>query len=185
MTTPQDPRDDQPGHYQPAPPLTPSAGDFASASPGPRPKEVDISFWLWVASFVIGLLGLFYFAAEFDTIRNTAMEEARRQAVRGGTVDEKQIESITNVFLVVGVVIGVLVSAAQVLLAYLMRNGRNWARIVLTVIGGLSLLGGLFSLGDTSGQGLLDLVRLLLIAGALVTMFLPAANPWFRRRPSY
>lgn len=182
MTSPQDPLG---GQYQPAPPLPPHP-EGAATSPGSRPKEVDISFWLWVASFVIGLFGLVYFVGEFDTIRDTALEEARKAALRGGRpIDEQQIGAIINASLIVGVVIGVVLCAVQLLFAFLMRKGRNWARIVLAVIGGLSILSGFFSLTDVSGELPLNLLGLLIVAGAVGTMFLPGANPWFRRRPSF
>lgn len=152
----------------------------------PRPKEVELSFWLWVTSFVIGLIGLSLFVGQYDTIRDTALEEARREAQRqGGSLDIAQIETVTTVFLVIGVIIGLVFSLVQLLLAFFMRKGRNWARIVLAVIGGISLLFGLLSLtGIAGGQLALTVVSLIVLIGAIVTMFLPGANPWFRPRPT-
>ncbi|MGH4017326.1 MAG: hypothetical protein ACRDSL_26055, partial [Pseudonocardiaceae bacterium] len=164
----------------------PSAVGFAPAGPvGPRPKEVDLSFWLWVTSFVLGLVGLVFFVGEFDTIRDAAVDEARRQTQReGGAIDEAQLESITATILVIGVIIGVLLSAVQLLIAFFMRKGRNWARIVLAVIGGLGVLSGFYSLTtESGGQLALTVVSLIVVIGAIVTMFLPGANPWFRPRP--
>lgn len=164
--------------------MPPPVGGFepvAAGPAGPRPKEVDLSFWLWVTSFVLGLVGLVFFVGEFDTIRDTAMEEARRQ---GGAIDEAQLDSITTTALVVGVIFSGLVSAVQLLLAFFMRKGRNWARIVLAVIGGLGVLSGFFSLtAESGGQLALTVVSLIILIGAIVTMFLPGASPWFRPRP--
>ena len=165
--------------------MPPPPGGFAPTGPvGTRPKEVDLSFWLWVSSFVLGLVGLLLFVGEFDAIRATAVEEARRQAQLDGTVlDEAQLENIIGIGLVAAVVIGLLVSAVQLLLAVFMRRGRNWARIILAVLGGLSVLSGLYSLTTGSGaQTALTVVSLLVVLGAVVTMFLPAAAPWFRSR---
>lgn len=65
-----------------------------------------------------------------------------------------------------------------------MRKGRNWARIVLAVIGGLGVLSGFYSLTtESGGQLALTVVSLIVVIGAIVTMFLPGANPWFRPRP--
>lgn len=165
--------------------MPPPPGGFAPTGPvGTRPKEVDLSFWLWVSSFVLGLVGLLLFVGEFDAIRATAVEEARRQAQLDGTVlDEAQLENIIGIGLIAAVVIGLLVSAVQLLLAVFMRRGRNWARIILAVLGGLSVLSGLYSLTTESGaQTALTVVSLLVVLGAVVTMFLPAAAPWFRSR---
>lgn len=186
MTTPQDPPGQPPEQAPPVfpgyPGSTPPTGGVVPSGPvGPRPKEVDYSFWLWVTNFALGLVGLIFFVGEFDTIRATAMEEARRQ---GGAIDEAQLESITTTALIIAVIIGVLFSALQVLFAYFMRKGRNWARIVLAVFGGLGVLSGLYSLAtESGGQLALSMISLLVVIGAIVTMFLAAANPWFRPRP--
>lgn len=163
----------------------PPAG-IGPAPVGPRPKEVELSFWLWVASFAIGLIGLLLFVGQYDTIRDTALEEARREAQRqGGSLDVAQIETITTVVLVIGVIIGLVFSLVQLLFAFFMRKGRNWARIVLAVIGGISVLFGLVSLtGIAGGQLALTGISLIILIGAIVTMFLPGANPWFRSRPT-
>lgn len=114
----------------------PPGGFLPGAAAGPRPKEVDLSFWLWVTSFVLGVIGL-------------------------------------------------LVSAVELLFALFMRKGRNWARILLTVFGVIAVVSGLYSLTTESGVQLaLTVISLPVVIGAIVTMFLPAANPWFRPRPT-
>jgi hypothetical protein len=151
------------------------------------PREVDASFWLWVAGFVLGLLGLLYFATEYDTIRDTALEQARNQ-LRGqrAALNQQQLETITTLALVGGIVVALALDTLQLVLAFLMRKGRNWARIVLAVFGALSVLSGLGSMSSESGvQAVLSVISLLVLLGALVTMFLPGANPWFRPRPTY
>lgn len=184
MTTPQD--DSSAGGQPPSFPgaMPPPQGGFAPEPVGTRPKEVDLSFWLWVSSFVIGLVGLLLFVGEFDAIRDMAVQEARRQAqLDGAPLDEAQLENIIGIGLIVAVIIGLLISAVQLLLAVFMRKGRNWARIILAVLGGLSVLSGLYSLTTESGARLgLTAISVLVVLGAVVTMFLPAANPWFRRR---
>ena len=81
--------------------------------------------------------------------------------------------------------IGLLLVVAQVIFVFLMRGGRNWARIVLAVLGGLVVLFGLIGFAGTTGaMGAGSLLQLLLLIGAIVTMFLPAANAWFCPRPA-
>lgn len=164
------------------------SGEFGQAATGPRPREVDASFWLWVASFVLGVISLLYFLTDFDTIRDTALEEARRQLHRqpGAGVTGQQLDAIATAGLVIGAVIGVALTALQLLFAFLMRAGRNWARIVLAVFGVLGVLSGLYSTSSEAGaQSVLSVVSLLVVLGALVTMFLPGANPWFRSRTGF
>lgn len=76
--------------------------------------------------------------------------------------------------------VAVLLDVAMVAFAFAMREGRNWARIVLAVLGGLRLLMLLFLL-IAGASGLFVLVWLL-VAAATATMFVAGANAWFRPR---
>lgn len=181
MTTPQDPQDHQfPRYPEPMPP----EGATSAGPVGTRPAEVDLSFKLWVASCVLAMIGLVYFVVDFDTISAAAREEVRRQfALQGDPVTEAQLESFSNAAFVGGIIFILLASAVQLLLAFLMVTGRNWARIVLAVLSAISVLLGLGSLMSGPGLSLvLNLIGYLVVIGAVVTMFLPAANSWFRSR---
>ncbi|MBV9143415.1 MAG: hypothetical protein JO115_21270 [Pseudonocardiales bacterium] len=157
-------------------PLPP--GDYPTGQAplrGTRPKEVEISFWLWIATFVLGVLGL---SVTYSQVRAQMVDQALAQ---NPTVDQSMVERFTTaVFVVV-----LLVGAIELLFVFLMRAGRNWARIVLAVIGGIGVFAGLFGLVAGAGS-VAGLLQLLLLIGAMVTMFLPAANAWFRpRRPGF
>lgn len=149
-----------------------------------RPKEVEISFWLWIATLVLGGLGAVITYFQIDEIRAQAVNETLAD---NPTLDPSVVENAATAGLVVGVVIGLLLIAAQVAFVFLMRGGRNWARIALAVLGGLGVLVGLLGLAGSSGAlGAGSLLQLLLLIGAIVTMFLPAANAWFRpHRPEF
>jgi len=151
---------------------------------GPRPKEVEISFWLWIATVVLGLVSVLVTYPQIDRIRADAINEALAQ---DPTLDRSLIESVTTGALVAGIVIGLLIVVAELVFVFLMRGGRNWARIVLAVLGGLGVLFGLIGLAGATGSMLAIAVpQLLLLIGAIVAMFLPAANAWFRpRQPSF
>ncbi|HEY6424142.1 MAG TPA: hypothetical protein VIY28_13020 [Pseudonocardiaceae bacterium] len=152
---------------------------------GPRPKEVEISFWLWIGTFVLGLVGGALQYPRFDQIRT---ETINRALAQNPTLDRSSFESIFTGALVVGAVIGLTFFVAEVVFVFLMRGGRNWARIVMAVLGGLSVLFGLIGLaGGTAGTSVVTgLLQLLLLIGAIVTMFLPPANAWFSpRQPGF
>jgi len=78
----------------------------------------------------------------------------------------------------VGVALGLLVLFIAVLV-FLMRDGQNWARIVLAVLGGLFLMLWLSDLTSTPGA---TLATVLLQLAPIVAMFRPTANAWFRSR---
>lgn len=143
-----------------------------------RPKEVDTSFWLWISYFALGVLGIFFTYPQTQQIRNEAMREA---LAKNPELDQTAFENFMTVAVNVGLALGLLFVAVLIVFVYLIRGGRNWARIVLAVIGGLGLLFGLLGLAGASGLSvLLALIQLLLLTGAIVTMFRPAANAWFR-----
>lgn len=147
----------------------------------PRPKEVEISFGLWVATLVIGVIGA---ALSYSQMRQIQAQMINQMVAQNPPMDQSMIERTATTALVVGTVLWLLVMAAMFLFVFLMRAGRNWARIVLAVLGGLYVI---FSLiGVAVAGSVAGLLQLLLLVGAIVTMFLPAANAWFApRRPGF
>ncbi|MBV9729768.1 MAG: hypothetical protein JO309_10285 [Pseudonocardiales bacterium] len=146
---------------------------------GSRPKEVEISFWLWIATFVLGVVGSII---AYNQVRAETIDRALAQ---NPAVDQSTVESVTTAAFVIGIVVGLLVVAAELVFMFLMRGGRNWARIVLAVLGGVGVLFGLMGLAIGMGSGI-GVLQLLLLIGAIVTMFLPASNAWFQpRRPEF
>lgn len=183
VTTPQDPDNRPPQQpYTPAPPpqqpYTPTppplseselAGHGGHAGPAvPEPKEVRLSFFLWLAGAILLVVSSVLVLAQ----RDMALEEARKAAPTPGVTPE-QLESAVTAVLVFLVVVGVVFAALMVFFAFKARAGRNWARITLTVLGAFVLLYHLF------GFSLLGLVIVLVVAAAVVTMYLPASKAYF------
>ncbi|GHH37150.1 hypothetical protein [Lentzea cavernae] len=104
------------------------------------PKLIDVARWLWIASACVGMLR--FVAQLFD--REMLVSEARRQ---NPAMSQDQIDAGVNGGVLFGLVIAVAVLVAYTRLANTMARGRNWARIVLTVLGGASVAFGLFRLG--------------------------------------
>ncbi|WP_112275034.1 hypothetical protein [Lentzea terrae] len=152
----------------------------------PPPKLVNISRWLWIASASIGMIR---FVAElFD--RELLIAQARRQ---NPALSQDQIDATVNSGIMFGLLIAVLLVVAYTRLANAMARGRNWARIVLTVLGAASVAFGLFRLvawgsGMAADLGVamrpLDLVVVfvtaVLDATAIVLMYRASAH--FRTR---
>ena len=149
-------------------------GSFpASAEP---PRQLQASFWLWLVAVAAGL-----FETTLVVIESTA-----------GEVGSAAVDAI-------GVTVRLLAFTALVYLAVRLRQGRNWARIALTVLyGGLGTLslvigpvtwlaeGG--SLADIAAAANLGsvlfaasrVVHVAAIIAALILMFHPAANAYIR-----
>ena len=172
MTTiqpPSDPREEQ----RPAP----LDGYQATGTPsrGPRPSSVEISFWVWVTYLTIGAINAVIGFIQRDRNRAEAIDAVIAQYP---AMDRATIESIATVVVVGVAVIGLLIVAMGFGSAHLMRGGRNWARIVLAVLGCLSVL---FFIGPVVTP-MQALFQLLLLIAAIVMMFQRPANEWFRPR---
>ena len=112
-----------------------------------RPSSVDNSFWAGVASPVIGLLAA---ALELFGVFGSAGSEAflaqlrRQTATQGGgpAFAPEQMAAVYRIALVVGLVFLVVLAALWIMFLLFMRGGRNWARVVVTVVGALWLVTG-------------------------------------------
>ncbi|MCG2623504.1 hypothetical protein LVY72_16525 [Arthrobacter sp. I2-34] len=141
------------------------------------PREVLIAFWLIIAAAVVNLVNSFILAGTAHQAisavwNDPAFQDQLRQAAQG-----QDISSITP-DLVAGMVgtmyiVGALIAAALYLLvAFGVKAGRNWARILGTVFAVLSLVLLAF--------GVLGVLTFLLGAAAIVLLFLPVSSAFFK-----
>lgn len=132
----------------------PPAGQYSPGGAAKRPGTVVAAVTLWVILGVGSALGgIALFVA-------TGNETLRRQVVLqiGTAVTPATLVSLGIVALVVG--------AAYIVFGVLMLRARNWARIAVTVLGLLALLG-------------LNILTFVLVAVAIVLQFLPSSNAYF------
>ncbi|HET9256033.1 MAG TPA: hypothetical protein VFO16_12640 [Pseudonocardiaceae bacterium] len=147
-----------------------------------RPGEVGVSFWLWISAVVLGALGFVVSSLQVREIRDQAIQQMLSQRPE---MDPATFERIMTIVIGVFFLIRLLFLVLETVFAFLMRGGRDWARIVLTVFGAMTIAGELISLPSTRGLELvLGLIQLALVIGAIVYMYLPAANTWFQPRPA-
>jgi hypothetical protein len=153
-------------------------------SPRPGvPKEVQASFLLWLTAVAAGVL---------ETILRVI--DALFMGLASGSGGEADVTGVIS-----SVVIRVIIYTVAVYVVAQMRLGKRWARLTLAVllgvIGTLSLvidpiswLAGGNSLGEVFREADLlfifiapiRVVHLASVLAALVFMFLPAANTYFR-----
>ena len=153
-------------------------------SPRPGvPKEVQASFLLWLTAVAAGVL---------ETILRVI--DALFMGLASGSGGEADLTGVIS-----SVVIRVIIYTVAVYVVAQMRLGKRWARLTLAVllgvIGTLSLvidpiswLAGGNSLGEVFREADLlfifiapiRVVHLASVLAALVFMFLPAANTYFR-----
>jgi hypothetical protein len=156
---------------------SPAGGEAAVVGPVGAPNEVRASFVLWLAAVAAGV---------FETILAIIEAVSGQSALGTGGV-------------IIGVSMRLLIFSVVVYVASRMLRGRNWARLVLViglgvfgtlsiVIGPVSWLAEGHTIGEfVAGADLMLLlfassrvVHLMAVFGALVLMFRPAANEYFR-----
>ena len=165
----------QPYGYAPAPPPPPHQGAPPAVE---RPTTVRAGIGAFVANLVLGLVASIATFAQLDDL----VAQQLRQAASDVQVSEELIRT----GIVVGSVIGLIIVALQVLVLWFAWQGRNWARIVLWVLGGLGVLSGLAGLaGDNPLGGFvsaLGVFQLLLTLAGIVLLALAPSNEWYRYR---
>ena len=152
-----------------------------------RPRSVKLSVCLWVLAALPGIAVLAYFGTKFNEIRDAVTEtvENDRPSLSSASVDRA-------VNAILGIILGLLAvpSALILLLAPLMARRRNWARILLAIVGMvapvLAAVAVVLMTADTFVEPLWLIVAIsiqaVLVLGGLVAMFRPNANAWYRAR---
>lgn len=155
-------------------------GQYPSEQPQPAgsngiPQLVNISFWLLIASAVIFVISLLTGLTQLDdpVFRQTFEDQMAAGGATGVTYDD--IKGVIAGTLVVFAIIGV---ALYLLVAFFVRKGKNWARILGTVFAALSIF-GLF------GPPSFATIGTLLGIAAIVLLYLPASAPYFRKQQPF
>jgi hypothetical protein len=126
------------------------------------PVPVERSFRLWIAAVVVNLLG--------------------------SVISLVTAPPVSGFSSIIGLVLGVLFLVAVVFLALRLRQGDAWARLTLTVLGGLSavitvlglLAGAGLGVGFSALSAVVGFVQAALIVAAILFSFQEPANAYFR-----
>lgn len=137
---------------------------YGASTRGEKPASIKTAINIIWASVALSVLSTILTFVFLDQLIDRALEAnggagaATGDAARSGAI----------IGAVVGLVIGV---GLYVLLAIFLGKGKNWARIVLTVLAGIGLVFGLISL--TGGQ------PILLLIVQIISLALSAALIYF------
>ncbi len=164
---------------------------FDAGPPPERPPAVTRAFVLMLTRAALSVVGLVVTVASRDSLRDRVEAQQRRQEQRLRRPSVLDVDQVVDVALVVGVVVGVLFLVFYVVLAFQVRRGRQWARVVTWVLAAFGVLGLLthFVVSGTvlthvvsTVSGLLDLAVIILLALRPTNAFVAAAT---RRRRSH
>lgn len=169
MTTPSDPNQPPYGQqgfsgYPSAPP--PQEAPQATYTP---PTEIMASFWCYIVGAAITVVG----GLLVITQRQTILDATR--AANTSNLPDSTIQGAVTFAIGLAIVLSIVIAGLYVLFAFKLRVGRNWARIVLTIVAVLALLSLL--VGGT-GTSILRLIGdLAAIVGAVLS-YLPNSNAY-------
>jgi hypothetical protein len=167
----------QPQYGQPSVPQYGQGGPVTWPSQQPAatsgvPQLVTISFWLMLAAGLLTLIGIPFTIASLNSPAGKRMidQALAGQGANASGLDTSSVIGIAVTFLVV---FSVIFAGLYALVAFKVRSGKNWARILGTVFAAISLL-GLTQIG-------MGTITILLGIAAIVLLYLPASAPYFRK----
>lgn len=146
----------------------------------PRPRVVDVSYWLWLGACLVGVITAAVTLRYFGELRAVMLSIVERQFPQEAPATREKA-AIATVAVLIGA--GVMIVLVQLALAIVMHSGRGWARSALVL---LTLLGALYgaavfgSAPAVSQAGLV--ISVVLMVSAAVPMFLPGTRVWFAQR---
>lgn len=167
------------GQPPPAYPMAP----VATPDRMPRPAVITAAFWLLMAGaalFVIGVAATL--VANMDNLEQFSRESLQED---GQQFTEGDVHGVARISAMLFTAAAAVLATPYVIFAALLRGGRNWARITLTVlvsIGGFVtalLIIAPLDLGARLAEVALVIIAIVII----VLMFNSTANPYFARRP--
>jgi len=126
-----------------------------------RPTTVTVSFVIWLIVVLANIIsGIIVLVAGGGGA-------AAADAVGTGPV-------------VAGAIISFIIAIVELIIVFKMRDGRNWARIVLLVLAILQVLN--VGVGAASGANAFGWIGGIAVIVATILMFVGGANGYFRRR---
>ncbi|WP_137725238.1 hypothetical protein [Prescottella subtropica] len=184
--TPQYPTGQYPAGQYPMPPAAPEHK--------PVPTDVATAFQLWLGVAGLGVVYLISALAFVYSDRTTFVDQLMDEFAKQPDVQvtREQAEQLLVFGLVgTGILMTLVLGGLTLLLAFKMRKGRNWARMLLTMAGVFtvfSALPTLFGVGAATGGAALvmggaGILQAVVAVGAIVLMHRKESNAYFLNLP--
>lgn len=173
------------------PPVYPYVGGPESQPP-PIPVDLDTARTLWRCVVGLNVVSVGFAVADGVGQRHELAQQMLKQLQQskqpGLTFTQSQVEVYVWIGLVLAAVFGVAVSVLIFFTANWMRQGKHWARVLLTVLGSFQVVSALAAFGGAHGSGLtvvmdgLGLLQAVLAGGAMFLMYRPDSMKYFLAR---
>lgn len=169
---------------------TPARAARAKAPKPTPPKLIDLARWLFILSAVVGMVRFVVLLAD----REMLIRELRAQQPK---LSQDELDAAATGGILFGLLLAVGLVLVYTLLANRMAAGRNWARVVLTIIAVAGIFMGVVRLvaavsGFAAAFGLsvsaVDLafgvVTMLIDGAAVALMYQTSVAGYFKTRPA-
>lgn len=166
-------------------PPAPYASPYGSGEPtGPQtiPAQVELSFKMILAAGILSAISSLVLAFTGAPYLTQLFEEAF--AAQDQPVPANFSTGIAGTMMIGGIVGAIMSLGLYALVAFPVRKGKNWARIlgtVFAVISVFSLFTGLFAFGAL--YGIMQVIVILLGIAAMVLLYLKPNAPYFSKAP--
>jgi hypothetical protein len=171
-----------PPQYQGYAPAPSAPTGFGAPRALERPVTVRAGLGAFIATLVLGFVSAIVIFSQFDTMLSAALAAQDVSGDLGAQGDE-----FIRTALIAGAVIALVFAGLQIMFIWFAWNGRNWARIVLWVLGGLSVVSGLVNVASPQ-PGIpgylvgLSVFSFLLTVAGIVLLAMKPSNEWYRYR---
>ncbi|SDK29138.1 hypothetical protein SAMN05428985_103430 [Nocardioides sp. YR527] len=152
--------------YQPYP-----AAVATPTVPTERPKTLTYAvIGMWIGGLLNIVATILLFTMDTTEMKTLMVREMEKQPTYDPSVlDAREMADIFIPILQIGgAVLGLVALGLWIWMAVMNGKGRNWARIVATILGALSLAGSLSSVGNIAGNAALGGATMPMSAGNVV-----------------
>jgi hypothetical protein len=185
--------------YPPPPGYAPPQGGYGGMPPmnpqqmqqAPAPEEINQSYRLWLVAIGLAVIGLIIAVIHVATFTVPASGSE--------FPDSSTVRAIGVGTAVVSLIVSLILYGVWYLFVHKMRDGRQWARITLLVIGILAFIRFLASLaargalgaagmgvgGGDIGSIIVGVLEWIAVIVAVIMMFRPNSNAYFRTPVAY
>lgn len=175
----QHPYGQPPYGYAPAPAAPTGPGPDAPA-PVERPVTVRAGLGAFLAWLVLSAVAGIALGLNWDEVVDWALAEGAGAGAPG--IEGLDAERFAELVLQFTFAFGVLMILLQALFVWFAWQGRNWARIMLWVLGGLTLVFAPFGAGPLPFVTTLSWFTTALLAAGVVLLAAKPSNDWYRFR---
>jgi hypothetical protein len=135
----------------------------------PQPRSIASAVKLMYAGAVLSLIGLIVTLLSLSSLKTQLRDEI---ATSNPDFTTRDLDNLYHVTVGIAVVFGLIGTALWLWMAWKNGQGRGWARIVATVLGGLNLVNSLLTIAAGSALAISEVLTVVNLILAIVILLL-------------